>query len=317
MTQMLPGLMQDDFPLTLHHIRRAHAHEQSRRARDHATPSLARGQSCDASPRCTQRIDRLARVLARLGIEQGDRVGDVRLEQPAPLRAVLRDPLRGRGAAHAQHPPVRGAAHLHRQPRRGQGDLRRRLARADAREARAELRDGRALRGDGRRRHGLAARTRCATRSCSRRPGRARSTTPSSTSARRRRSATRAARRATPRACSTRTARSACTRRRRSSRTASASAAPTACSRWCRCSTPTRGGCPTARRSPGADLILPDRFLGAEPLAELIAAERPTLMGCVPTIFADLLRYADEHPGGRSVLADERRPAAARRCRGS
>ncbi len=45
----------------------------------------------------------------------------------------------------------------------------------------------------------------------------------------------------------------------------------------------------------GADLLLPDRFLSAEPLAGLIAAERPTLMGCVPTIFADLLRYADEH----------------------
>jgi fatty-acyl-CoA synthase len=46
----------------------------------------------------------------------------------------------------------------------------------------------------------------------------------------------------------------------------------------------------------GADLILPDHNLGAEPLAALIAAERPTLMGCVPTIFADLLRYADAHP---------------------
>jgi len=46
----------------------------------------------------------------------------------------------------------------------------------------------------------------------------------------------------------------------------------------------------------GSDLVLPDRFLGAEPLAGLIAAERPTLMGCVPTIFSDLLRYADEHP---------------------
>jgi fatty-acyl-CoA synthase len=43
-------------------------------------------------------------------------------------------------------------------------------------------------------------------------------------------------------------------------------------------------------------LILPDCFVAAEPLAKLIAAERPTLMGCVPTIFADLLRYADEHP---------------------
>ena len=41
--------------------------------------------------------------------------------------------------------------------------------------------------------------------------------------------------------------------------------------------------------------MLPDRFLQAEPLAKLIEAERPTLMACVPTIFADLLRYADEH----------------------
>jgi fatty-acyl-CoA synthase len=45
----------------------------------------------------------------------------------------------------------------------------------------------------------------------------------------------------------------------------------------------------------GADLLLPDRHLSAEPLAGLIAAERPSLMGCVPTIFADVLRYADEH----------------------
>ena len=55
-------------------------------------------------------------------------------------------------------------------------------------------------------------------------------------------------------------------------------------------------GLPYGAALAGADLILPDRFLGAEPLAKLIAAERPTLMGCVPTIFADLLRYADEHP---------------------
>jgi fatty-acyl-CoA synthase len=55
-------------------------------------------------------------------------------------------------------------------------------------------------------------------------------------------------------------------------------------------------GLPHGAALAGADLILPDRFLGAEPLAQLIAAERPTLMGCVPTIFADLLRYADEHP---------------------
>ena len=55
-------------------------------------------------------------------------------------------------------------------------------------------------------------------------------------------------------------------------------------------------GLPHGAALAGADLLLPDRFLGAEPLAGLIAAERPTLMGCVPTIFGDLLRYADEHP---------------------
>jgi len=54
-------------------------------------------------------------------------------------------------------------------------------------------------------------------------------------------------------------------------------------------------GLPHGAALAGADLILPDRFLQAEPLAGLIAAERPSLMGCVPTIFADLLRYADEH----------------------
>jgi fatty-acyl-CoA synthase len=55
-------------------------------------------------------------------------------------------------------------------------------------------------------------------------------------------------------------------------------------------------GLPYGAALAGADLIMPDRFLGAEALAKLITTERPTLMGCVPTIFADLLRYADEHP---------------------
>jgi fatty-acyl-CoA synthase len=55
-------------------------------------------------------------------------------------------------------------------------------------------------------------------------------------------------------------------------------------------------GLPYGAALAGADLILPDRFLDAESLARLIAGERPTLMGCVPTIFKDLLRYAGEHP---------------------
>ena len=54
-------------------------------------------------------------------------------------------------------------------------------------------------------------------------------------------------------------------------------------------------GIPHGAALAGADLILPDRFLQAEPLAKLIEAERPTIMGCVPTIFSELLRYADTH----------------------
>jgi fatty-acyl-CoA synthase len=55
-------------------------------------------------------------------------------------------------------------------------------------------------------------------------------------------------------------------------------------------------GLPYGAALAGADLILPDRFLAPEPLAGLIASERATMVGCVPTIFLALLRYADEHP---------------------
>jgi fatty-acyl-CoA synthase len=54
-------------------------------------------------------------------------------------------------------------------------------------------------------------------------------------------------------------------------------------------------GIPHAAALTGADLLLPDRFLQAEPLAKLIEEERATIMSCVPTIFLDLLRYADSH----------------------
>jgi fatty-acyl-CoA synthase len=54
-------------------------------------------------------------------------------------------------------------------------------------------------------------------------------------------------------------------------------------------------GIPHAATLAGSDLIMPDRFLQAEPLAKLIESERPTIMGCVPTIFAEMLRYADTH----------------------
>ncbi len=61
-------------------------------------------------------------------------------------------------------------------------------------------------------------------------------------------------------------------------------------------------GIPHAAALCGADLLLPDRFLQAEALAKLIEQERPTIMGCVPTIFADLLRYADSNEVDLSCL---------------
>jgi fatty-acyl-CoA synthase len=52
----------------------------------------------------------------------------------------------------------------------------------------------------------------------------------------------------------------------------------------------------------GADLVLPGPFLQAERLAKLIESERVTLAGAVPTIWLDVLRYADEHHPDLSSL---------------
>jgi fatty-acyl-CoA synthase len=54
-------------------------------------------------------------------------------------------------------------------------------------------------------------------------------------------------------------------------------------------------GLPYAAALGGATLLLPGRHLGPEPLAKLIESERATVMACVPTIYAALLRYADEN----------------------
>jgi fatty-acyl-CoA synthase len=61
-------------------------------------------------------------------------------------------------------------------------------------------------------------------------------------------------------------------------------------------------GLPYAAALSGATLILPGRHLDAASLATLIEAERATTMACVPTLYADLLRYADAHqPNLRSL----------------
>ena len=46
----------------------------------------------------------------------------------------------------------------------------------------------------------------------------------------------------------------------------------------------------------GANLIFPGRFVQSEPLSRLIAMEKPTFSGGVPTIWNDLIRYAETHP---------------------
>ena len=57
-------------------------------------------------------------------------------------------------------------------------------------------------------------------------------------------------------------------------------------------------GVPYAAFMSGASLLMPDRFLQAEPLARMIAEQRPTFAAAVPTIWSDLLRYLDQHGGG-------------------
>ncbi len=52
----------------------------------------------------------------------------------------------------------------------------------------------------------------------------------------------------------------------------------------------------------GADMIMPQQFLQAEPLVATIERHRPTLSAGVPTIWSDLLRYAQTHDVDLSSL---------------
>src|SRR4029078_8920264 len=53
-----------------------------------------------------------------------------------------------------------------------------------------------------------------------------------------------------------------------------------------------------------ASLLMPDRFLQAVPLAAMIAAERPTLAGAVPTLWTDLLAHLDPKPPDTSSMRE-------------
>ncbi|MGH2393164.1 MAG: long-chain fatty acid--CoA ligase, partial [Candidatus Limnocylindria bacterium] len=61
-------------------------------------------------------------------------------------------------------------------------------------------------------------------------------------------------------------------------------------------------GLPYAALMSGASLIMPDRFLAAEPLVRLIEAQQPTIAGAVPTIWGDVLRYLRGHSGDVSSI---------------
>jgi fatty-acyl-CoA synthase len=52
----------------------------------------------------------------------------------------------------------------------------------------------------------------------------------------------------------------------------------------------------------GADLVMPQQFLQAEPLSAIIARHRPSISAGVPTIWSDLLRYSRTHPVDLSSL---------------
>jgi fatty-acyl-CoA synthase len=66
----------------------------------------------------------------------------------------------------------------------------------------------------------------------------------------------------------------------------------------------TSWGLPYAALMVGASLLMPDRFLQAEPLAAMIASARPTFAGAVPTIWSDLLRYGQSHDVDLSSLRE-------------
>jgi len=54
-------------------------------------------------------------------------------------------------------------------------------------------------------------------------------------------------------------------------------------------------GIPYAAFLCGASLVMPGRFLQAAPLTRMVREERVTFSGAVPTIWADIYRYGEEH----------------------
>ena len=56
-------------------------------------------------------------------------------------------------------------------------------------------------------------------------------------------------------------------------------------------------GLPYAALMAGSDLVLPDRFMDAASMVDLIETQRPTVAGAVPTIWNDVMNYLENNAG--------------------
>src|SRR5690606_24449035 len=63
-------------------------------------------------------------------------------------------------------------------------------------------------------------------------------------------------------------------------------------------------GLPYAAFMSGSSLVMPDRFLQPEPIAKILAAEKPTHAAAVPTVWQGLLQYLDQNPQDISHLRE-------------
>jgi fatty-acyl-CoA synthase len=212
MSEMLEGLMQNDFPLTLNHIRRRMRSCNQGAEVVTLQPDGSVQRASHAA--VTERVDRLARALVELGVEPGDRVASfawnnqrhVELYFAAPCIGAVLHTLNIRLfeeqltyiVNHAEDKVIFVDDSL-------VGILEKLVPSFENVQHYVIMGDGdagslpNALRYE----------------ELLEQAGGGSSTTPRWTSARRRPSVTRAARQGTPRASSTRTARSACTPRRR------------------------------------------------------------------------------------------------------
>ncbi len=61
-------------------------------------------------------------------------------------------------------------------------------------------------------------------------------------------------------------------------------------------------GIPYGAVMAGTSMVMPDRFLQAQPLVEMVERERVTVSGAVPSIWNDVLRHLREHGGDFSSM---------------